>query len=63
MLIVGQQLICNRKIFMNLSDNTKEAKSLGDFLNVLVKRDVLHQKNGEKCFEESRKSLGNWSKR
>ena len=55
----GCCLVCNRKEFMTVNDNTIAAEVLGDFFKSLCKRGlILSRSMTKQYFKKTRKSFG-----
>ena len=63
-VLIGNCSICDRKKWMTLSDNTKQAEVLGDFFKLSGTEGLNVSKNmAKKRFKKSWTSGRNWSKR
>ena len=58
-VLTGYCSVSNRKKSMTVKDNTIVAEGLGDVFKFFdKKKDLMHQKRLQKCFEKSLKSFG-----
>ena len=55
-VLIGHCSFSNRKITVTVSDNTIQAKGLGDFFKILGKKDLINQKGGKKYTQKSQQS-------
>ena len=56
-VIIGYCSICNRKKSMTVSDNTIQAKGLGNFFKNLVKKGLMHQNMAKNTLSNRGRSL------